>query len=323
MAFDAEGKAQAFADSLETNDHTHEHRRTRREVRDFLSVPPTHEIRLTKPLEIKKTLKHIHNDKVPSPDNITVNTLKQMPKKGFTHLTKISNTSLRLNHFPEPFRKAHVIMIPKPGKDPLFPQNHRSISLLDHAGKVLERIILSRLQTHTQNVITETQFAYKSEYSTTIQLLRIIDYIITGFLNREHTTAVFFDIENALDSVWHMGLVKKLITANLPDVYIQLQHSFLRNRLYRVRYDKQLTNWCPMNAGVSQGSVLAPTPYCIYMSDIPKHAHTEIAQYADDTAIYTTHKDIHTKPHTKTYTLTREEYNRTLTNSQPGSPSGE
>ena len=33
----------------------------------------------------------------------------------------------------------------------------------------------------------------------------------------------------------------------------------------------------------------------IYMLDIPKHPHTKIAQYADDTATYITNKDINTK----------------------------
>ena len=49
-----------------------------------------------------------------------------------------------------------------------------------------------------------------------------------------------------------------------------------------------------MKAGVPQGSVLASKLYNIYMSDIPKNTYTKIAQYAYDTAIYTTNNDINT-----------------------------
>ena len=279
-----------------TDDCTHErfHSRTRKEVRDFLAIPPTHAIPLKKPLGIKKTLKWVHNNKAPGPDNINVNTLKPMPKKGFTHITKLFNTSLRLHHFPESFRKVHITMIPKPQKDPLIPQNYRPISLLDHAGKILERIMLKRLDTHVKHLIPDTQFAFRGEHSTTLQLFRFIDDTTTRFLNREHTTAVFFDIEKAFDSVWYMGLIKKLINGGVPDAYIKQIKSYLQDRTYRAKYETKLSTSHPMKAGVPQGSVLAPTLFNIYMADIPKHPKTKIAQYADDTAIYITNKDINT-----------------------------
>ena len=78
------------------------------------------------------------------------------------------------------------------------------------------------------------------------------------------------------------------------DAYIKLIKSFLHERTYRFKYEFKLSKWHPMKAGVPQGSVLAPKLYNIYMSDIPTHPRTKVAQYADDTAIYTTNKDINT-----------------------------
>ena len=198
-------------------------------------------------------------------------------------MTKIFNISLLLKHFPEYFKKAHIVTIPKPKKNPIFPQNYRPISLLNHIGKIHERLILKRLQTHTERIIPETQFGFRSDHSTTLQLLRLTDDITSGFINRQHTTAVFFDTKRAYDSVWYMALLKKLITLNIPDSYIHLIHSYLTHRTFRVKYDSSLSEWHNIKEGVPQGSVLAPTLYNIYTHDIPisqyTHTHTHIYIY--------------------------------------------
>jgi hypothetical protein len=41
-----------------------------------------------------------------------------------------------------------VVALPKPGKDPKFPQNLRPTSLLSSTGKVFEKVILQILQKH-------------------------------------------------------------------------------------------------------------------------------------------------------------------------------
>jgi hypothetical protein len=43
-----------------------------------------------------------------------------------------------------------VIALPKPGKDPKFPQNLRPISLLSSTGKEFEKVILEMLKTYRE-----------------------------------------------------------------------------------------------------------------------------------------------------------------------------
>ena len=42
----------------------------------------------------------------------------------------------------------------------------------------------------------------------------------------------------------------------------------------------------PVNAGVPQGSNLGPTPFLLYINDLPDDAIFNIAIYADDTTLY-------------------------------------
>ena len=42
----------------------------------------------------------------------------------------------------------------------------------------------------------------------------------------------------------------------------------------------------PVNAGVPEGSILSPTPLLQYINDLPDDIICNIANYADDTALY-------------------------------------
>ncbi|KAJ8915584.1 hypothetical protein NQ315_012469 [Exocentrus adspersus] len=68
----------------------------------------------------------------PNPQHDT----KKTPHWVLMALLNITNATLRLRHFPSRWKTANVILIPKPNKDPLFPSNYRSISLLPAMSKV-------------------------------------------------------------------------------------------------------------------------------------------------------------------------------------------
>ena len=61
---------------------------------------------------------------------------------------EIFTSCLAAGYFPEPFKTAKMVMIPKHGKDLSRVENYRPISLLEVPGKALEKIIEMELKQH-------------------------------------------------------------------------------------------------------------------------------------------------------------------------------
>lgn len=288
-------KAEAFADSLELQcrlpqlpDEDEEFERAvRRAARRIDREPDSDIIQPATPDELRDIIRHLRNRKAPGPDLIHNTTLKRLPRKGVAALLNITNAILRLRHFPARWKTANVILIPKPNKDHTIPSNYRPISLLPAMSKVVEKIILSRLKTHSEElrVIPDEQFAFRPGHSTELQILRLTEHITAAFNRRQFTGAVFLDVAKAFDTVWHEGLLMKMLTNHYPISFTKLIKSYLHHRKFRIQVQNSYSTTRPMEAGVPQGTVLSPHLYTLYNSDIPHTPNTNTYLYADDMTI--------------------------------------
>ena len=99
------------------------------------------------------------------------------------------------------------------------------------------------------------------------------------------TRAVVLDIFKAFDRVWNAGLLHKFKSYGISGQIFGLISLFLRNRRLQVVLDGKSSQEYPVNARVSQGSLLGATLFLLYINDLPDDVICDIAIYADDTTL--------------------------------------
>ena len=151
-------------------------------------------------------------DSATGPDEIHYQFLKHLPDVSLDLLLLLLNDLWQSQDFPDGWREATVIPIPKPGKDRTDPNNYRPIALTSCLCKIMEPMINHRLTWFLQdnNIITKYQCGFQKGRSTTDHLVRLETYIRQGFVKNQHTVGVFFDLEKAYDTTWKGGIMKDL-----------------------------------------------------------------------------------------------------------------
>ena len=136
------------------------------------------------------------------------------------------------------------------------------------------------------NLISDNQLGFKPGHSCVNQLLSITHEIYQSFDNNLEVRAVFLDISNAFDKVWHKGLIYKLKQNGISGNILNTIIDFLSFRKQQVVLNGQVSQWTSIEAGVPQGSILRPLLFLIYINDLSDDLSTNAKLFADDTSFF-------------------------------------
>jgi len=245
---------------------------------DLSEVPAFTEQEVSMIIQKLKKKKASGKDKIPT--KVYINSSDVI----ITPLTTIFNKCLRHKEFPNYWKEAAVIPLPK--VNPPTKQDLRPVSLLCVPGKILESLILKRIKKDILKKYDSNQFGFLPMSSTTCALVAMQHYI-TELLDLRRVSCVIViavDLSAAFDLVSHDILLKKL--RHLHSTYFNILKDFLKNRSQRILLCKEEGSLTHVPSGVPQGSILSPYLFGLFFADFQPHLQrSNIVKYADDGTI--------------------------------------
>lgn len=236
--------------------------------------------------DILDVLSSVRPFKAPGTDQIFYILVRQLPDVVISQLVTTLNRCLALGYWPSLWKTAKVVPVRKANASPDMVQSYRPISLLASLNKVLEKLVLSRLNEWCihENVLPAEQFGFRAKLSATHQAARLAHTISRHKGNYRSVGAVSLDVASAFDSVWHHGLLFKLLDRQLDPHIIRLIANWLNDRRFFVQVGHHRSSLRAINAGCPQGSSLSPLLFNIFTADLHP-PDCEVFMFADDVAL--------------------------------------
>lgn len=133
-------------------------------------------------------------------------------------------------------------------------------------GKLTDLIFLRR-NTH-QLKTSEMQYAFKPKMSTTMCTLVLKEVVTHYWSNQTPVYACFLDATKAFDRVRFDQLFDILIDRQVNPFDLRLLMHSYEHQEVRASWKGQHTQYFPTSNGVKQGSIAAPTLFCLYLESL-------------------------------------------------------
>ena len=187
-------------------------------------------------------------------------------------LVRIVNTSLVNGEFPQAFKIASVTpLLKKTSLDQNVLNNYRPISNLAFIGKVIDKVVLKRLNLHMteNNLRGQMQSAYREQHSTETALMKVQHDIVHNLDSGHCVMLVLLDTSAAFDTININMLLNTLhLRFGIGSTALDWFKSYLTGRSQRVTIGSSSSTATPVYHGVPQGSVLGPVLFNVYTTPI-------------------------------------------------------
>ncbi|KAI8516990.1 hypothetical protein Bbelb_055710 [Branchiostoma belcheri] len=225
-----------------------------RPLMTFLDDPPSQE-------EIQKAIKQLQGGKAPGPDGIPPEILKVGGEVVTARLTELLQMFWEKGSVPQDFKDANIIHLYKNKVDRVSCDNHRGISLLSAAGKVMARIVLNRITQHLLD--DESQCGFRSNRGNIDMIFTLRQIQEKCREQNQNLYILFVDLTKAFDTVSREGLWCILSKLGCPSKFVSIIRSFHDGMMARVVGNGTVSDPFPITNGVKQGCVMAPTLFSL------------------------------------------------------------
>ena len=221
--------------------------------------------------QVREAVNRLAPDKSPGPDEVSNRVLKNTLPIMERHIQALTQASIRLGHFPRPFKHTTTVVIRKPSRpDYTKVKAYRPIALENTLGKVMESItaeIISYL-TETHELLPPDHYGGCPGRSAEDAMMIMSESIYQAWKEKQVYTAVFMDVAGAFNNVHHARLIHNLRKQRIPHTISLWVASFLQGRSTQLQFNGTKSESIATPAGIPQGSPLSPLLYMYYNADL-------------------------------------------------------
>ena len=264
--------ASAWSPIIEASPPAASKEATARLANEFLSAPaPLPPEAIITSSEVTTALARMHRKKATGLDEVSVDMLQHLPSSAHSFLASAFTRILaEPSLMPKSWHEAVVVLIPKSKESLDDPLNMRPITLLQHTAKLMERIILTRLES-LKLPLTFIQGGFQNHRGCTEQAWKLRTLQEAMATNpRSRGMIAFLDIRKAYDSVPHNIIINKIRLRHptIPTYLLRYLLAWIQHHRRRILVNGNLSGELHAYRGLPQGSILAPFLFNLFLDDL-------------------------------------------------------
>jgi hypothetical protein len=180
----------------------------------------------------------------------------------------------------------------KPGKEESTEvTKYRPISLLNIGGKVLEKLLIDRINHHvfSSSLLNGNQYGFLPQKSTVDAALAVKSFIRDNLLQKNCIVMVGLDVKGAFDAAWWPCILSNLRDLRCPKNLYDLSFDYFRDRAASLQANTHTTKRT-VTKGCPQGLCCAPGFWNVMYNallNLNFSSHTKVIAFADDLAVLT------------------------------------